>query len=88
LEQALQELIDAELTAQIGAGRHERSDTRLNYRNGSRTRILSTPAGDATLRSPKVRTGSFFPSLLEPRHPDIRGLEFASRPRQGWPQAS
>jgi putative transposase len=67
LEQALHYLIDAELCAQIGAGRHERSDSRSNYRNGGRTRMLSTPAGDVELRIPKVRVGSFFPSLLEPR---------------------
>lgn len=67
LEQALQDLIDAELTTQIGAGRHERSDARSNYRNGGRPRTLSTPAGDVELRIPKLRVGSFFPSLLEPR---------------------
>jgi transposase-like protein len=30
LEQALQDLIDAEVTAKIGAGRHERTDSRSN----------------------------------------------------------
>jgi len=29
--------------------------------------VLSTPTGDVELRIPKVRVGSFFPSLLEPR---------------------
>ena len=67
LEQALQDLIDAEVTAKIGASRHERTDTRSNYRNGHRDRDLSTPAGDVELRIPKLRAGSFFPSLLEPR---------------------
>ncbi len=67
LEAALQDLIDAELTSEIGAGRHERAPSRSNYRNGARTRLLSTPAGDIELRIPKVRVGSFFPSLLEPR---------------------
>lgn len=67
LEQALQDLIDAEVTAHIGASRHERTDTRSNYRNGTRERDLSTPAGDVELRIPKLRAGSFFPSLLEPR---------------------
>ena len=67
LEAALQDLIDAEVTAKIGAGRHERTDTRSNYRNGNRGRDLSTPAGDVELRIPKLRAGSFFPSLLEPR---------------------
>ncbi len=67
LQQALQDLIDAELTAAIGAGPHERTDARTNHRNGGRPRTLSTPAGDVELRIPKVRVGSFFPSLLEPR---------------------
>ena len=67
LEHALQDLVDNELTSQIGASRHERSESRSNYRNGGRSRLLSTPAGDVELRIPKVRVGSFFPSLLEPR---------------------
>ena len=36
-------------------------------RNGSRPRVLSTAAGDLELAIPKLRTGSFFPSLLERR---------------------
>ena len=67
LEAGMQELIDAELTAAIGAAPHERTDARSNQRNGSRSRLLSTPAGDVELKIPKVRVGSFFPSLLEPR---------------------
>ena len=67
VEKALQELIDAELTQAIGAERHERSETRTNQRNGGRSRVLSTPAGDVQLRIPKIREGAFFPSLLEPR---------------------
>jgi transposase-like protein len=67
LQQALQQLIDTELTAVIGAGPHERSEARSNWRNGGRARVLSTPAGDVELRIPKVRVGSFFPALLEPR---------------------
>jgi putative transposase len=37
------------------------------HRNGSRARLLSTKAGDVELRIPKLREGSFFPVLLEPR---------------------
>jgi putative transposase len=62
-----QALIDAELTSVIGAGPWERSETRTNQRNGTRARTLSTPAGDLELRIPKLRSGSFFPSLLERR---------------------
>ena len=64
---ALQELIEAEAAAAIGAGRYERSDGRVTERNGHRPRVLSTKAGDLHVAIPKLRAGSFFPSLLEPR---------------------
>jgi putative transposase len=64
---ALQELIEAEAAAAIGAGRYERSDGRVTERNGHRLRVLSTKAGDLHVGIPKLRQGSFFPSLLEPR---------------------
>ena len=70
----LQALIEAEAAQQIGAGRYERSATRTTHRNGSRTRLLSTKAGDVELRIPKLREGSFFPSLLEPRRRIDRAL--------------
>ena len=63
----MQELIEAETTQHIGAGRYERSDSRVTERNGSRPRLLATQAGDVQLRIPKLRKGSFFPVILEPR---------------------
>jgi putative transposase len=63
----MQELIEVEATEQIGAARYERTDTRVTDRNGSRPRLMSTQAGDIELRIPKLRKGSFFPSILEPR---------------------
>lgn len=51
LEEALQELMDAELTSRIGADRHQRSDARVNYRNGGRPRTLSIPARDVELQT-------------------------------------
>ncbi|PVU82756.1 IS256 family transposase [Cellulomonas sp. WB94] len=66
-EHLYQELIDAEATAVIGAGPWQRTQARTALRNGSRDRVLTTTAGDLDLRIPKLRTGSFFPSLLERR---------------------
>jgi putative transposase len=66
-EALYQALIEAELTAVIGAAPHERSELRTAQRNGSRPRTLTTTAGDLELRIPKLRAGSFFPSLLERR---------------------
>src|SRR5215210_3253124 len=63
----MQELIESEATERIGAGRYERTDTRVTDRNGSRPRLLATQAGDVELSIPKLRKGSFFPVILEPR---------------------
>jgi putative transposase len=62
-----QALIEAELSSVIGALPHERTDTRTAQRNGHRPKTISTVAGDLELQIPKLRAGSFFPSLLERR---------------------
>jgi transposase-like protein len=70
----LQALIDAEATQHIGARPYERTEQRTAHRNGTRARLLSTKAGDVELRIPKLREGSFFPALLEPRRRIDRAL--------------
>jgi putative transposase len=70
----LQAPIDAEATQHIGADRYQRTDTRIAHRNGARSRLLSTKAGDVELRIPKLREGSFFPALVEPRRRIDRAL--------------
>ena len=67
-------LIEAEATEHIGAARYQRSDIRTNQRNGARERLLATKAGDVELRIPKLRKGSFFPSILERRRRIDRAL--------------
>jgi putative transposase len=74
VELVLQALIEAEATGFIGAEPHERSDDRTNYRNGHRPRLLSTKAGDIELKIPKLRSGSFFPQILERRRRIDRAL--------------
>src|SRR4051812_26662078 len=61
------ELMDAEVTAQIGAEHGERTPERLTQRNGHRTRAWDTRVGEFELAIPRLRTGSYFPSFLEPR---------------------
>ena len=67
MRHGLQQLIELEVAAVLGADRHERTEKRLGYRNGSRSRLLATQVGDIHLQIPKLRTGSFLPSILEPR---------------------
>jgi putative transposase len=59
--------MDWEVKQQIGAGRYERSPLRTNQRNGYRERPWDTRVGSILLDVPKLRAGTYFPSLLEPR---------------------
>jgi transposase-like protein len=71
LAQALMEL---EVTHQVGAERHERTAERTGQRNGYRERSWDTRVGTLDLRVPRVRDGSYYPSLLEPRKRAERAL--------------
>ena len=54
-EAVLQILMEADVEGLIGAGRHELSVGRLNYRNGYRDHTLETRLGTLSLRIPKLR---------------------------------
>jgi transposase-like protein len=62
-----QALMETEVAGLIGAERHERTGDRTAYRNGSRVRTWDTRVGTIELDLPKVRPGTYFPSLLHPR---------------------
>lgn len=62
-----QALMELEVSRKVGADRYQRTDQRSTYRNGYRTREWETRVGTVNLRIPKLREGSYFPSLLEPR---------------------
>jgi putative transposase len=73
-EAVLQLLMETDVEGLIGAGRHERTVERLNYRNGYRERALDTRLGTLQLRVPKLRQGSYFPPFLEPRKVSEKAL--------------
>jgi putative transposase len=64
---AAQRLMELEVSDLTGAPYGERSAERLAQRNGYRERSWETRAGTVELRIPKLRKGSYFPGLLEPR---------------------
>ena len=66
--------MDLEVEQQIGAAKYERTASRTNQRNGYRERDWETRVGQIALQIPKLRQGSYFPSLLEPRRPAEQAL--------------
>ena len=62
-----QVLMETEVAGLIGAERHERTGERSASRNGSRRRTWDTRMGTIELAIPKVKPGTYFPSLLQPR---------------------
>jgi transposase-like protein len=69
-----QALLELEVAQHLGAAKHERTPERTGQRNGYRERDWDTRVGTLELRVPRVRDGSFFPSLLEPRKRAERAL--------------
>lgn len=59
--------MELEVKEKTGAEPYQRSDERCNYRNGYRERCWDTRVGSVPLNIPRLRTSSYFPSLLEPR---------------------
>jgi putative transposase len=61
------ELMEAEVAGKVGAELGQRTPDRVAQRNGYRARSWDTRVGELELRIPRLRTGSYFPSFLEPR---------------------
>jgi len=69
------QLMEAEISAEIGAVRGERSPERQTHRNGYRPRAWETRVGEIDLLVPRKRSGeAYFPSFLEPRRPCERAI--------------
>jgi transposase-like protein len=70
-----QAVMEAEVSELTGVPHGERNpEQRLTNRNGYRERRWDTRVGTIGLAIPKVRDGSYYPSLLEPRRRAERAL--------------
>ena len=65
LEKVMNEILQAEMTEHLGAGRGEQTDERCGYRNGSYERQLTTRVGSLNLEVPRDREGTFQTDLFE-----------------------
>ena len=64
LESVLNQILQAQVTEQIGAEHYERTEERQGYRNGSYPHQLTTRVGTLTLRVPRIRGGKFSTELF------------------------
>ena len=80
-------LMELEVEHTTGAAKYERSEQRTNQRNGYRERVWQTRVGEVALRIPKLRKGTYFPSLLEPRRPAEKALLAVVQARAGTVKA-
>lgn len=69
-----QALMELEVSQHLGAERHERTPERTGQRNGYRPRDWDTRVGTIELKVPRVRDGSFYPAMLDPRKRAERAL--------------
>ena len=65
MEALLNQVLQAESAEQLGAGNYERSAERSDYRNGTRTRYLTTRIGKIELQVPRHRNVPFKTCLFE-----------------------
>ncbi len=64
VEQTLQQILEAEMTAHLGAVPYERTESRTGQRNGYKPRQLQTRVGTLTLMVPQDRAGTFSTQLF------------------------
>jgi len=64
VESMLNEVLEAQLTEHIGAGRYERSEERSTHRNGHRARRITFRVGRLTLHEPRPEDGAFSTDLF------------------------
>jgi len=69
------QMMESEITGEIGAGHGEVSAERITHRNGYRPRVWETRVGEIELQIPRKRSGeAYFPSFLEPRRRAERAI--------------
>lgn len=65
VKKILDQIMLAESTEQLGANRHERTEERQDYRNGTRKRLLTTRIGTIELSVPRHRNEPFHTMIFD-----------------------
>ena len=77
MEAVLDQILEAQVSEQIGAQKYERTDDRITSRNGYRKRSLKTRVGTLTLHIPKLRNGTFSTDLFARYQRSEQALQLA-----------
>lgn len=72
---ALQEMLNAELTEHLGYEKNEYTEDNENYRNGYSQKTVHSSEGDIKLNIPRDRQGTFDPIIVEKGQKDISNIE-------------
>lgn len=76
MKETLQEMLENELTEQLGYTKYEYSDDeKTNYRNGYSKKTVHSTNGDIELNIPRDRNGEFEPIIVEKGSKDISNIE-------------
>lgn len=76
MKETLQEMLENELTEQLGYNKYEYSDDeKTNYRNGYSKKTVHSTNGDIKLNIPRDRNGEFEPIIVEKGSKDISNIE-------------
>ena len=76
MKETLQEMLENELTEQLGYTKYEYSDDeKTNYRNGYSKKTVHSTNGDIELNIPRDRNGEFEPIVVEKGSKDISNIE-------------
>lgn len=75
-KETLQEMLEAELTSQIGHEKYEYTDEdKYNYRNGYTSKNIHSSVGDFRIKVPRDRNSEFEPVIVEKGNNDISNIE-------------
>ena len=76
MKETLQEMLENELTEQLGYDKYEYSDEEKdNYRNRYSKKTVHSTNGDIELKIPRDRNGEFEPIIVEKGSKDISSIE-------------
>ncbi|TDW16246.1 mutator family transposase [Breznakia blatticola] len=71
----LQDMLNSEFDEHMGYEKHDQSELKDNYRNGSSKKNVKTTQGEIELNIPRDRNATFDPMVIEKHNRDISDID-------------